>query len=101
MDRYYVDSTGGRGWAKVHVVCDRSTVPHTVVRSKGRWHMAKRATVVRACAELNAAAEPFWDVTPNERDSLTRLRDWAASTRAFTDSPYDPNAAPALVREAA
>jgi hypothetical protein len=101
MDRYYVDSSGGRGWAKVHVIADRSTVPHTVLSSRGRWNMAKRATVVKACAALNAEVGPFWSVAENERDSLTRLREWAARTVAFTEHPYDPTAAPALVREAA
>ncbi len=96
MDRYYVDSSGGRGWAKVHVICDRSTTPHTVLRSNGRWHMAKRASVVKACAALNEGVE-FWNAKPADRDSLTRLRDWAAQTKAFTEHAYDPNAAPSLV----
>jgi hypothetical protein len=99
MDRYRVESLGGRGWPKCHFVIDRATVPHTVVN--GGYQIAKRATAVKACAALNEHAGPFWKVTPNERDSLTRLREWAASTKAFTEREYDPGAEPALVTEAA
>lgn len=101
MDRYVVDSSGGRGWAKVHVIVDRATVPHTVLSNKGRWHMGKRPTVVKACAELNEAAGPWTREVPLT-DSLTRLRDWASRTKAFTEHELDPNADPAaLVRPAA
>jgi hypothetical protein len=95
LPRYYVESLGGRGWPKCHFVIDRSTEPHTVVGSG--YEIAKRATAVRLCARLNELAGPHWKFTPNERDSLTRLRDWAAQTKAFTESAYDPNAEPALV----
>lgn len=101
MDRYYVESIGGRGWPKCHFVIDRSTEPHTVVCTAGWLKTRKKAD--DRCAELNEHAGEFWTFEPAERDSLTRLRDWAASTRAFTEAEYDP-AAPvptSFVRDAA
>lgn len=100
MDRYYVDSCGGRGWPMCHVVVDRSTIPHKTVSLSEGYKLKSKPSAAKVCARLNAEVGPFWNVTPNERDSLTRLRDWAASTAAFTQHPYDPNAAPALVRAA-
>jgi hypothetical protein len=103
MDRYYVSSGGGRGWVKCHIIVDRSTVPHTVPgeATTGPYKIGSKASATKACVALNEATGPFWRVTPAERDSLTRLREWAASTKAFTEAQYDPHAAPALVREAA
>jgi hypothetical protein len=104
MERYYVSSSGGRGWPKCHVLYDRSTVPHTVIANKGRWHLAKRATAVKACAALNAEVGDGWVIAKREeQDSFKRLREWAAQTKAFTEAAYDPAAGPAtsFVREAA
>lgn len=100
MDRYYVSSSGGRGWPKCHVIVDRSTRPHMVpgAATTGPYKIASRASAVKACAALNEAVGPFWEVTPAERDSLTRLREWAAQTKAFTEAAYDPAAPAMLVR---
>jgi hypothetical protein len=97
MDRYYVESLGGRGWPKCHFALDRATVPHTVV-STG-WLKSRRAAD-KFVDELNEQAGDWQPETP-ERDGLTRLREWAATTRAFTEAAYNPNSAPSLVREAA
>lgn len=100
MDRYYTETAGGHGWPKCHFVIDRSTVPHTVVSGHGWTKTAKAAE--KLCAQLNEQAGEFWTVVrDDERDSLTRLREWAARTKAFTEAAYDPNAPAALVREAA
>lgn len=98
MDRFYVDSPKVGGFPRCHFIVDRATVPHTVLRSRGRWDMAKRATAVRACGELNASAGDWQVDIAAERDSLVRLREWASRTKAFTEVEYDPNAEPALVR---
>lgn len=99
LDRYYTETLGGHGWPKCHFVIDRATVPHTVVSSRG-W-LKTRKIAEKVCATLNEQAGDLWTVDPVERDSLTRLREWAASTRAFTEHAYDLDAPAALVREAA
>ena len=100
MDRFYLETLGGRGWPTCHFVLDRATEPHTVVTVRG-VPMKSLPKMRKACAALNEA-NPIWAATPAERDSLTRLRDWAASTRAFTEAAYDPNAAvTSFVREEA
>jgi hypothetical protein len=101
MDRYYAETVGGHGWPKCHFVIDRSTVPHTVVCGHGWTRTRKAAEKLRDT--LNANTDEFWTVEPAERDSLTRLREWAAQTKAFTEAPYDPNAPlpTSFVREAA
>lgn len=101
-DRYYVETLGGHGWPKCHFVIDRATVPHTVLSSRG-W-LKTRKIAEKVCAELNELVGADWRITrEDERNSLTRLREWAANTRAFTEAPYDPGAAPptSFIREAA
>lgn len=101
MDRYYVSTSGGRGWTKAHCIYDRATVPHTCLGPASGVPFLKTASqAAKVCAALNANGE-FWTAAPAERDSLTRLRDWAARTKAFTEAAYDPSAPVALVREAA
>jgi hypothetical protein len=97
MERYYMESLGRGGWPKCHFVIDRSTSPHTVVSSHGWIRTASLAR--KLCAQLNEQAGEW---TAEHADSLSRLREWAAGTKAFTGAPYDPDEIPtSFVREAA
>src|SRR3954467_2183115 len=93
-ERYYVDPCGGRGWPKSYIIVDRSTVPHTVPTLP--YKISSKASATKLCATLNEQATE-WKLPPTERDSLPRLREWAARSKAFTERAYDPDAAPALV----